>query len=71
MKIELNIKKEIFPKLFEIEDNLEDVIIFLLNIGYQNVYSSVNEKNLIDNMNNTCRQFKDDIIKGIETKMKI
>lgn len=68
MKIELNIKKEIFPKLFEIEDNLEDVIIFLLNIGYQNVYSSVNEKNLIDNMNNTCRQFKDDIIKGIETK---
>ena len=68
MKIELDIKKELFPKLFDVEDNLEQVILFLLNIGYQNFYSSVSEKSLIDNMNNTCRQFKDDIIKGIESK---
>ena len=68
MKIELDIKNELFPKLFEVEDNLEEVILFLLNIGYQNFYSSVNEKSLIDNMNNTCRQFKDDIIRGIESK---
>ena len=68
MKIELYIKKELFPKLFDVEDNLDEVILFLLNIGYQNFYSSVNEKSLIDNMNNTCRQFKDDIIKGFESK---
>ena len=68
MKIEIEIKENIFPKLFEVHDNLDQLIIFLLNIGYQNFFSSVNERNLIDSMNNTCRQFKDDIVKSFDSK---
>ena len=68
MKIEIEINKNIFPKLFEVNDNLDQLVIFLLNIGYQNFFSSVNERNLIDSMNNTCRQFKDDIVKSFDSK---
>ena len=68
MKIEIEIKENIFPKLFEVHDNIDQLIIFLLNIGYQNFFSSVNERNLIDSMNNTCRQFKDDIVKSFDSK---
>lgn len=68
MKIEIEINKNIFPKLFDAHENLDQLILFLLNIGYQNFFSSVNEKNFIDSMNNTCRQFKDDIVKSFDSK---
>ena len=47
MKIEIEINKNIFPKLFDAHENLDQLILFLLNIGYQNFFSSVNEKNFI------------------------
>ena len=69
MIININIDESLFPKLLEIEkDKLDSTIKFLLNIGYQNVFSSVNERNLIDNMNNICRKFKDEIISGVDSK---
>jgi hypothetical protein len=69
MIINIDIDESLFPKLLEIEkDKLDSTIKFLLNIGYQNVFSSVNERNLIDNMNNICRKFKDDIISGVDSK---
>ena len=69
MFINIEIDELLFPKLLEIEnEKLNSTIKFLLNIGYQNVYSSVNERNLINNMNNICRKFKDDIISGVDSK---
>ena len=69
MFINIEIDELLFPKLLEIEnEKLDSTIKFLLNIGYQNVYSSVNERNLINNMNNLCRKFKDDIISGVDSK---
>ena len=69
MIINIDIDESLFPKLLEIEkDKLDSTIKFLLNIGYQNVFSSVNERNLIDNMNNICRKFKDEIISGVDSK---
>ena len=69
MFINIEIDELLFPKLLEIEnEKLDSTIKFLLNIGYQNVYSSVNERNLINNMNNICRKFKDDIISGVDSK---
>lgn len=72
MIITININDELFPKLAELkEDKLHDTILFLLNIGYQNVFSSVNEKNLIKNMDDICRRFKDEIINGVDTKNEL
>ncbi len=69
MIVNIEIDESLFPKLLEIEkDKLDSTIKFLLNIGYQNVFSSVNERNLIDNMNNICRKFKDDILLGVDSK---
>ena len=68
MEVKIKLDKELFPKLFEIEDDLESKIMFLLNIGYQNVFSSKSEINLIDNVNNICRRYKDDILNGIDLK---
>ena len=40
MIININIDESLFPKLLEIEkDKLDSTIKFLLNIGYQNVFS--------------------------------
>tara|TARA_Y100000385_G_C12660773_1_gene453648 strand:+ start:90 stop:434 length:345 start_codon:yes stop_codon:yes gene_type:complete len=72
MIVNLNINEQLFPKLLELkEDKLHDTLLFLLNIGYQNVFSSVNEKNLIKNMDDTCRKFKDEIILGVDSKNEI
>ena len=69
MIVTIDIDESLFPKLLDVEKNkLDSTIKFLLNIGYQNVFSSVNERNLIDNMNNICRKFKDDIISGVDSK---
>ena len=69
MIINLEINPEIFPKLSEIEnEKLNDTILFLLNIGYQNVFSSINENNLTQNINNICRKYKDDIINNVDLK---
>jgi len=72
MIVNLNINEQLFPKLLELDkDKLNDTLLFLLNIGYQNVFSSVNEKNLIKNMNDTCRKFKDEIITGVDSKNEL
>lgn len=69
MLIKLNLDDKLFPKLLELDKNkLNSTILYLLNIGYQNVYSSVNEKNLIDNMGIICRNFKDDVIRDVINK---
>ena len=68
MEVKIKLEKDLFPKLFEISENLESKIIFLLNIGYQNVFSSKSEMNMIDNVNNICRKYKDDILNGIDLK---
>lgn len=68
MEVKIKLDKELFPKLFEINDDLESKILFLLNIGYQNVFSSQSESNIIDNVNNICRKYKDDILNGIDSK---
>jgi hypothetical protein len=66
MKVTINIDKNIFPKLYDYKDDeLNNIIINLLNIGYQNVYSSINEKKLITNIDNSFRKYKDDIILDI------
>ena len=66
MKVTINLDKNIFPKLFNYNgEELNNIILNLLNIGYQNVYSSVNEKNLINNLDNSFRKYKDDIILDI------
>ena len=66
MKVTINLDKNIFPKLFNYNDEeLNNIILNLLNIGYQNVYSSVNEKKLINNIDNSFRRYKDDIILDI------
>lgn len=66
MKVTINLDKNIFPKLFNYKDEeLNNIILNLLNIGYQNVYSSVNEKKLINNLDNSFRKYKDDIILDI------
>ena len=63
MKVTINLDKNIFPKLFDYKgDELNNIILNLLNIGYQNVYSSINEKKLITNIDNSFRRYKDDII---------
>jgi len=72
MIVNLNINEQLFPKLLELDkDKLDDTILFLLNIGYQSVFSSVNEKNLIKNMDDTCRKFKDEIILGVDSKNEL
>lgn len=66
MKVTINLDKNIFPKLFNYNDEeLNNIILNLLNIGYQNVYSSINEKKLINNLDNSFRRYKDDIILDI------
>lgn len=66
MKVTINLDKNIFPKLFNYNnEELNNIILNLLNIGYQNVYSSVNEKKLINNIDNSFRRYKDDIILDI------
>lgn len=66
MKVTINLDKNIFPKLFDYKgDELNNIILNLLNIGYQNVYSSINEKKLITNIDNSFRRYKDDIILDI------
>ena len=51
--INIKINNNQFPKLFEIDDNrLNDNILYLLNIGYQSVYSNVLENNIINNFKN-------------------
>lgn len=63
MKVTINLDKNIFPKLYDYKgDELNNIILNLLNIGYQNVYSSINEKKLITNIDNSFRKYKDDII---------
>lgn len=63
MEVTINLDKNIFPKLFDYKgDELNNIILNLLNIGYQNVYSSINEKKLITNIDNSFRRYKDDII---------
>merc|ERR1711988_822986 len=63
MKVTINLDKNIFPKLYDYNgDELNNIILNLLNIGYQNVYSSINEKKLITNIDNSFRKYKDDII---------
>ncbi len=72
MIVNLNINEQLFPKLLELDKNkLDDTILFLLNIGYQSVFSSVNEQNLIKNMDDTCRKFKDEIILGVDSKNEL
>ena len=72
MIVNVNINEQLFPKLFDLEKNkLNDTILFLLNIGYQNVYSSVNEKNLIKSMDDICRRFKDDVVNGVDSKNEL
>ena len=67
--IEIKINKNVFPKLFKLKDeDLKNNINYLLNIGYQNVYSSVSQKNVVNDFKNICREFKDDILNGIEFK---
>lgn len=68
MEVKIKLDKDLFPKLFEIEEDLESKILFLINIGYQNVFSSQSELGLIDNVNNICRKYKDDILNGIDSK---
>ena len=68
MEVKIKLDKNLFPKLFEIEEDLESKILFLINIGYQNVFSSQSELGLIDNVNNICRKYKDDILNGIDSK---
>lgn len=66
MKVTINLDKNIFPKLFNYNgEELNNIILNLLNIGYQNVYSSINEKKLINNLDNSFRRYKDDIILDI------
>ena len=51
MEVKINLSKLQYPKLFEIDENkLDETIHRLLTIGYQTVFSSVNEKNLIQNV---------------------
>ena len=70
-KLNILINNVQFPKLFEIDDSkLDNIILNLLNIGYQNVFSSVSEKNILNNFENICRKFKDDIICGIDDRTK-
>jgi hypothetical protein len=72
MIVNLNINEQLFPKLLELdEDKLNDTVLFLLNIGYQSVFSSVNETNLIQSMDNTCRKIKDEIILGVDSKNEL
>lgn len=67
--INITIHKDKFPKLFDIDDNvLQDNLLYLLNIGYQNTYSSMVDNNIIDKVDNICRRFKDDILQGIQIK---
>ena len=67
--ISIKINKEIYPKIYKLNDKkLEDMIYYLLNIGYQNVFSSVSDKNFYSKMKNICFEFKDDILKGINSK---
>lgn len=66
MKVTINLDKNLFPKLHDYKgDELNNIILNLLNIGYQNVYSSINEKKLINNIDNSFRKYKDDIILDI------
>ena len=66
MKVTINLDKNLFPKLHDYKgDELNNIILNLLNIGYQNVYSSINEKKLINNLDNSFRRYKDDIILDI------
>lgn len=70
--INLEIKKTIFPKLFNLKDDkLNETILYLLSIGYQQIYSSVNEKNVIKELDNICRKFKDDIVLGVDSKNEL
>lgn len=67
--ITITINDNVFPKLFNLKDDeLNKHILYLLNIGYQNTYSSLSENNVISKVDNICRRFKDDILTGIQEK---
>lgn len=71
MEVKINLSKLQYPKLFKIDENkIDETIHRLLTIGYQTVFSSVNEKNLIQNVENICRKFKDDIITGVDSNIR-
>ena len=70
--ITISINKDQFPKIYNLESTqLLNKINYLLNLGYQQVYSSVNNQSIIQNMKHICREFKDDIIVGVNNKEQI
>ena len=70
--INITIQNDMFPKLFELdEDSLNNSILYLLNIGYQHTYSSMADKNIINKVDGICRRFKDDILDGVQEKNNV
>ena len=70
--ITINIDDNNMPELFKLNnDEINNKIIYLLNIGYQQVYSSINEINIVEKVDNICRRFKDDILNGMNEKNTI
>lgn len=68
----ITIQKDLFPKLFDYDDEkLNKLVIFLINIGYQNTFSSISQENIINKVDGICRKFKDDILNGIQEKNQV
>ena len=75
----ITIQKDLFPKLFTLENNenedeterLNKLVIYLINIGYQHTFSSISQENVVNKVDGICRKFKDDILNGIQEKNQI
>ena len=65
----ITIHNETFPKIFDYDENrLNKIIMYLLNIGYQQTFISISEENVVNKVDGICRKFKDDILDGIQEK---
>ena len=73
INILLTLNKNDFPNIFKIntEDKIKEQIIYLLTIGYNSVWGKegkINSKDIVNNIDNLCRKFKDDVVNNINDK---
>ena len=63
--ITIDIDRNLYPKLFDDDIDIEKLKNYIFNIGYQSVFSSIADKNVITNIDNICRRNKDDITSNL------
>ena len=74
VNISLTLNKYFFPNLFKTntdEAKIKEQVMYLLTIGYNSVWGKegkIDSKDIVNNINNICRKFKDDVVNNINDK---